>query len=210
MRRRAIILALFAALCATTVSADFIRLGITRGQADALYCAKLGCSISGTLNVTSKALQINSVYFNAFELRIVNTAGTLQHQITSESSSGTASNFAQGVTGASATLANTPSVAAGVNFTSGAGIEAAATQVVQLNTAAETAGDNTLQCVVAVNSTGSNVACQPVLRTTNINGVSQRRVALIFTVVGTGAAFNITTTNIASGKELTVRLSGYF
>lgn len=144
--------------------------------------------------------------FQTFALEITNTAGTLQHRIIGDVGSMTASGYADRVVGASATLANTPSVSASVGFTSGAGIEAAAPQRVILNTAAQVDSQFGAMVVVERNSTATaGVSASARNITLDVNGVTRNRLCVGF-LTPAGNNFTITTANVGNGTTIRVRV----
>lgn len=133
----------------------------------------------------------------AFTVRITNTAGTLQHRIAT--TSGNTSNFVAGISGASATLSNTPTGADGsTNFTAGAKIGSASPSILWLNTAAQKEADIVATAAVSFNSTGTALTVLPFVSSIDINGVTRARLGLQFFNLS-GTAFSLNTTNITSG-----------
>lgn len=162
------------------------------------------------INITDGNLKLNAYRFSFFHIRIYNNAGTLQHGIFADyNNPGSASAFATQVTGATATLNNTPTVAAGVDFTAGAGIVSGITHFLALNTAAQVVGSIAIQAVVTYDDTGTNVRCAPVVHSFNVNGTTRNRLTLYFTNSATGAAFGLTTANIGAGTQIGVALFGF-
>lgn len=66
-----------------------------------------------------------------------------------------------------------------------------------------------MQASMLWNDTGNSVIAQAFFNTSVINGVSKFRLTLLFRHPDTGANFNLTTTNIPSGKEIRVGLVGF-
>lgn len=167
---------------------------------------------TGGFNVTDGNFQIKGQQIQAFYVGITNTAGVIQHRILGDSlSGGTIGNFAGKVNGASFTFANTPSVAAGVGFTSGGGIDAANTNFFYLDTtAAQVPADFVLSSVIVTyNDTTTVITVDVGALSINVNGVTRVRPLFVFRINATGAAFAINTTNIATGKSLTIKFNGY-
>lgn len=156
------------------------------------------------------ALFLKDTKFQSFVITIVNTAGTLQHQITAEhpNISGTASDWAEKIVGASAALANTPTVGAGVDFTSGVGINA---NRIVFNTAAQTVAP--MFGIALVESYSGNVGsfC-PISRyvfvSRDVNGTTRIRLEIGLNHPYTDAAWTINTTNLPSGAKIVVRVLG--
>ena len=145
--------------------------------------------------------------FQTFVLTITNTAGTLQHQIVGDIFGQGPPVLAQRITGASATLATTPSLSASVDFVSGVGIQDFS---IVLNTAAQTGANMAFMAVVEFYSGG---VTHPSVVTTfgniNVAGVARNRVHLRLYSITTGAEWTINTTNIPAGRSLSIRLWGY-
>lgn len=165
-------------------------------------------NFSGTLNVTSKDFELNGAMLQSFVLNIKNNAGTIQHSISTDGFNGSLGSYASKITGASATFANTPQVAAGVDFTSGGGVNAAVTNDFVLNVAAQTVGEELFATSVAYNDTTTSVVIDPFVTSINVNGTTRNRVHLRFRDL-TGAAFNLTAAGIAAGKQISVRFYGH-
>lgn len=144
----------------------------------------------------------------SFTLVITNTAGVLQHQIVANiANSGTLPPYASKVTGASAVLANTPTVDAVTNFTSGVGITG--NQVV-LNTAQQTLAN--LMMLAAVEYYDGNVVhprVYPLNNLVNVNGTTLNRLHFRLLDAMTGAAWNINTVNLPAGKSIAIKFMGY-
>lgn len=146
----------------------------------------------------------------SFTLAIRNNGGTIEHKIIADNSSLVASLFSDKVIGASATFATTPSVAAGVDFTNGVGINGAATNQLVFNTAAQTDGQQSWGAgTVDGNNTGTSfpIVCWTA-ESLNVNGTTRRRLTLTVTD-NSGTAVAFTTANIGSGKVVRFRFNGY-
>lgn len=138
-----------------------------------------------------------------FVLRLTNAAGVLQHQIISSRADLTllAPNYVTKIFGASATAQNTPQVAAGVGFTSGVGVNAANTSDLEFDTLDQDNAEAAGFAYVESNSTGAaapNVRIQN--QSINVNGVTRNRLALTFTVDGSGANWPVTVASIPAGS----------
>lgn len=142
-----------------------------------------------------------------FMLRIINNAGTLQHRISTPT--GSTSNFASKVNGASATPANTPTGAdASTAFVSGGKIGSATASIFWLDTISQKDADFICNASIVSNTTGTAMVAIPVFQSININGVTRTRLGIQFTdLSGTGISLN--TTNIAAGKLVQVLFDGY-
>lgn len=164
------------------------------------------------LDVTDGALSVKSMRLVSFtfELR-TNGSGVMEHRFMADVGTASLGNFvAYAISGASATHATTPSVAAGVAFTAGAGIDAAMGNRLLFDTAEQMAADVLFMGAVLENNTTGTA--WPVLRWqvfgSNVNGTSRTRLALLaLNNSGAGIAFN--TTNIPAGTNIRVRFYGH-
>lgn len=191
------------------------QLALARGGTHAdLSATGPGVLLQATLGADITVGSVLPTYLSGltcFVVYLANNAGTLQHAIYSSAINAVASNYASKVTGASATLQNTPQVAAGVDFTTGVGVDAAATQQLVFNTAAQTSGDEGLwNAYVAFNSAGTDVVVDTFSTNINVNGTTRRRVSLTVTNATTGAGFPLTVASIAAGKIMAIKVFGFF
>lgn len=153
------------------------------------------------------AISLGSQLLQAFCVRITNTAGTLQHNIVGMTGTNTASAYATKISGASTTLANTPTVGAGTGFTSGAGITG---NNLVLNTAdQDTATFIGWSAVEYYDGNVTAVIAFPQFTNRNVNGVTQDRLEIKFINPMTGANWDINTSNLPSGKTILVRFMGF-
>lgn len=138
---------------------------------------------------------------------LTNTAGTLQAAIRTQSGTAVLPTLSDKITGASATVTNLPYVTSGVDFINGLGVDNAQRNDLYLNTADQV---DTQQAggfaSVVNNSTGDAVSAEYRIQSLNINGVTRNRGVLKFRYVGTGAAWNIDTTNIAAGEIIVIQM----
>lgn len=183
-----------------TVSAMLDTLGGTPATGSGGVVRATSPSVTG-LNVTDGALQVKSQQIQSFTTLVANVAGTLKHQIYTDNTNQIVGNFCGKISGASATQATTPTVSSGTGFTSGGGITG--TNFVY-NTAAQTAVDSlfagpTLESTVSLLT---NPTVQAILNSRNVNGVTQVRLEVAFTLAATGGAWTINTTNIPSGDQI--------
>jgi hypothetical protein len=140
----------------------------------------------------------------SFVIEIINTAGTLQHAIINSTTNATASGYVDKVTGASSTLANTPTVNAGVGFTSGAGINA---NTIVFDTIGQT--NATLFTLATVEYYDGNVVHPRTyvgFNSRNVNGSTLNRLEISIINAMTGAAWTINTTNLPAGKAIWIRV----
>lgn len=143
-----------------------------------------------------------------FVLRIVNTAGTLQHRITN--TSGNATNFASRINGASASLTNTPTGADGATaMAAGGKIGSAATSVFWLDTVSQKGADQLHLLSSVYSSSGAGLSAIPSVTSIDINGVTRTRLNFQFYTVATGAVFALTTANISAGNYVQVQFNGH-
>lgn len=140
----------------------------------------------------------------SFKVRIVNTGGTMQHRITAVGSTA-ASSFADRVSGASATLANTPTGADGSTaFASGAKIGSANTNYLWLNTLSQDETRFSATVSIVFNSSSVALTCIPAPTSININGTTRTYLGLAFYNATSGAAYNLTTLGVGLILDVTV------
>lgn len=154
-------------------------------------------------------ISLDGQLIQTFVVEIVNTAGTLQHRIVDSTAQAAAAGYASKITGASSTLANTPSVGAGVNFTNGVGI-VPASGIIVFNTAAQDTAEFFGTAIIEYYS-GNVTRGRVYVGTNNIDVNGTTRVRLIIAIVNdmTAAAWNINTTNLPSGQSIWIRFTGY-
>jgi hypothetical protein len=146
----------------------------------------------------------------SFTLFIQNAAGVIQHKIASDAGGAALGAFSRKINGASATYTSTQLVGAMIDFDAGVGIDAAATQILYLDTDDQgLAADFDLSATIEYNSTGNNftVVARPL--STNVSGVTRLRPALVFYTSPAGAGFLLNTTNIPAGKAIILRVRGF-
>lgn len=184
----------------------------------------IGCEITTGANLTlttpgrrivntSRAGVVQNTYvqlgqaLQSFTLVLTNTAGTLQHQIVTDLANAAASAFASRIAGASAALANTPTVDAVTPFASGVGVTG--NQVV-LDTAAQTVGSTFLMAQVEYYDGGvSRPNAYAFFNSMDVNGTNRLRLHVRLTDALSGAAWNVDTTNLPAGKSLAIRFMGW-
>ena len=136
--------------------------------------------------------------------RLVNTGGTLQHQIINGN---TASVFVDRVNGASSSLTNTPTGAdASTAMAAGAKIGSAQPYTIWLDTVTQTIANQIGNITVADNTTGQSFMALLSYISLDINGVTRNRPAIIIIDATTGAAFTLSTANIAAGEFIVVQI----
>lgn len=168
--------------------------------------ARISLGVGSTDVPDFDGVQLKTQKCQGFLFRVVNTSGTLQHQIVADTGDGAASAFVDKVTGASNSLANTPTVGGGTDFTSGAGITGNA---IVFNVAAQTDVNNLCFGVIALNTSGTDITVEPFFTSRDVNGTTRIRLELQLNDTSTGSAFMITTGNIASSKAVSIKVLGY-
>lgn len=157
---------------------------------------------------TSGSLAFQAHKFNQFTVEIKNSAGTLQHHIvTSHVDAGQAvsANLIQGISGASATFQNTPTVGAGTGF-GGVGVGITGGNI-YFDTAAQTRAANWSTAVVEYyDGNAQRVRAAVGFDSININGVTRSRLAIFLTDDLTGAAATINTTLLPAGKTISIKV----
>lgn len=144
----------------------------------------------------------------AFTLRVTNTAGVLQHRISTVT--GNLSNFASRINGASATLVTTPTGSDAVTaMLSGGKIGSASPSVFHFDTANQKDADGLFMGGDVWTSAGVALVSIASMQSVNINGVSRLRLALQFFNAATGAAYDLTTANIGVGTTVQCNFLGY-
>lgn len=163
-----------------------------------------------TIERSGRREELRSGIDQDWAIQITNDGGTIKHRtVISHGLTAFLPIAVDGITGASATLTATPTVDSVTPFAAGAGLRSGALSNLIFNTPI-TIGSDVFKpsLMIEYNDTGSALRVYPTLISSNINGVTQARMVFVFTVEGTGAAFDLTTANIASGKIVTVRYSG--
>lgn len=155
-------------------------------------------------------LGLNGGEWQAFMLRIQNTAGTLQHNFRNLSKD-VSTSFVSGINGASSTLQNTPSGNdATTNFTAGVKISSASNQRLILESADLTSGASlNLLGTMRYQDIGTLVQMFVSTISLNVNGTTRNWLFIDTYNATTGASFNLNTTNIPSGKQLQFQLMGF-
>jgi hypothetical protein len=177
----------------------------TNSTADALRI-----SDAGAVNVSSRAIEVNGYRLQQFNVTIFNNGGTLQHRvITSNTDNSTVGNYAGKISGASATLTNTPSLDSTHDFTNGGGVSAGNTSIFEFNTAAQASGEFIPIAVIAINSTATALTVAPLQFSENVNGTTRRRFALQFRNATTAAVYALTAANIPNSAQIDVHVVGF-
>lgn len=154
--------------------------------------------------VLYNSYQVKSQVPQTFTIRIENVSGTLKHQILNSEGNANASDYATKINGASTIQATTPSVGPGTDFTSGLGISAAN---IILDTVAQTSADLYGFAVLEYYDGAVSTPVPAVkFSSTDINGETLNRLYIAMTDALSGAAWTLNTTNIPSGKKLSVKV----
>lgn len=153
-----------------------------------------------------------------FSLSIINDGGVLKHRFgaANEPNQHTQSseNFSA-VRNAATSYSVTPNGPDDTTgFSGGAKIQATSggivTKTLYLDTDDQDPSDSVgIQAVVVWNTTGSPVQIFPIDNGTPVDGISKIRMSLQFRNPSTGADFTLNTTNISSGKEIRIVVTGF-
>lgn len=178
-------------------------------RADGSYCG--GNATAGSRNGEGHySSESAGQRLQSFVLRIINTAGTMQHRISDASESGAAGNFAACISGASPTLANTPTGSdASTAFVSGGKIGSATASIFWLNTASQKIADGLFMAQIVANTTDTALTVTPIVASIDINGVTRARLGLQLLDAATGVAVSISTANFDAGELVKILFYGY-
>jgi hypothetical protein len=163
-----------------------------------------------TLAVTTD-ISLASQVLNCFGVQINNNSGTLRHRMGFGQVAGTtASNFIDRISNASTTYADTPTgTDADTAFASGLKVSTTSAYAVVFDVAAQTTANGLATAVIQDNSTGTALNVAVDYESFDVNGTTRNRMSFYYTNASSGAAFNINTTNIPSGKNLITRFYGH-
>lgn len=154
------------------------------------------------------SISLGAQKIQCFTVQIVNTAGTLQHRIcVGPNDTGVLPTFSDKITGASVSLANTPTVSGVVDFTNGVGITA---NRIVLNTAAQVVAS--FVCFGTSTYYDGNVVrprARPEFTSRDVNGTTRIRLEFVINNDLDGTSWTINTTNLTSGKIITVGFLGF-
>lgn len=152
--------------------------------------------------------EVQGQRFQSFTVRLINTAGTLQHRICD--AFGVAVNCASLVNGATAALTNTPTgTDASTAFAAGAKISTAQTNVIILDVPNQRIADFAGACGECFSTNGTALCVLASYQSFNVNGTTRNRLNFSFFNKTTGAAFALTTGNIGAGFLVQVQFAGY-
>ena len=154
-------------------------------------------------------LEWRDARLEVFCVQIRNSGGTIQHRIV-QGLSGAAATFDTKITSPSTGYNATPAVDSGTGFTTGGGLDAGSAQRIVFNNAAaqSAVGLQRVMAVILFNGTGTEVSVEPFISNIDVDGTTQNRQGLRCWD-SSGAAFNINSTNIGSGKALVLAIFGF-
>lgn len=164
-------------------------------------------TLASGLSPNFAAISLAGQKLQSFVVEVINSAGTIQHRIIGSVTNAEAAAYADKITGASSTLANTPTVGAGTDFTSGAGIVG---NIIVLNTADQDAA--TFFGHVEVEYYDGNVVHPRAyigFTSRDVNGTTRDRLEIGLTNAMTAGAWTINTTQLPAGKAIYVRFTGF-
>lgn len=197
-------------LTATDGSTLAIGTGGTLGTA--AYTATTAYATAAQGTKADTALQTTPAsggIVQSFVLYVRNNAGTMEHQIVTDTWSWTASNFVSKINAATNSYNTTPTGAdASTAMAFGGKIGSANTNYFYLDVAAQTLADMVFICAIGINNTGTALLATPQRQSIDINGVTQIRHRISFTNATTAAAFALTTANMSAGQVVAVQCLG--
>lgn len=165
--------------------------------------------LANDVTLSSGVIWIQNQKRQSFKFRLVNTGGTLQHRISTVSSGTVDPVLADKITGATATLTNTPTGAdASTAFAAGAKISSANTSIVIFNTETQTNDYWTCLPIITANSSGTALTVTPTISTSvDVNGVTRYYMILQFLDATSGANYDLL--SLPSGKAVDVVVETY-
>lgn len=159
---------------------------------------------------TSTLAGIKAQQFTAFKIRLVNTAGTIQHRIGCPMDSSIAGTLHAKITGVSTTLTNTPTGADGSTaMAAGLKIGSASTHAIYFDTATQVQADFAASCNIVFNNTGTACTLIPQVVSIDINGTTRTRLAMFLQNASTGANVAWATALNDAGDIIDIVFSGY-
>ena len=146
----------------------------------------------------------------SFVLSIANNTSTLQHRFQDTYGTGAAT-LDDMITDAAYAWNNTPTgTDASTAFVAGGKIGSASTNTFWLDTPnAQITANCLTMAAVQLNSCGTALTVVPAIYAIDVNGTSKARLCLQFYNAATGAAYPLTTANIADGKTIQVLFMGF-
>jgi hypothetical protein len=142
--------------------------------------------------------------WQSFIITLANNGDTLQHAFYGDPGERNPGLFAKINSATNGGFTNTPTRGA---FARGAEISTAVTNALVLDVGSQDQSMPDVAASVINDSTGTSIRVSTAFLPLTINGVAQYRLCLLFT--NTGGAFALNTTNIPSGKGITIQVSGY-
>jgi hypothetical protein len=153
------------------------------------------------LYLSSDNFNIRSKLVQQFTLRITNTAGTIQQRISVQ---GVAGKMVSKITGASATLQNTPVGAdATTAFAFGGKLSTVTPSVFIFDTAAQVIDEQLGIGTITFNSTTTALVALFGIASFNVNGVTKNRLTVQFFDAASGAAYTVTSIGIGTILDAT-------
>jgi hypothetical protein len=143
-----------------------------------------------------------------FVLQVRNNANNIEHRIVADAVQGWATVQASKITGASYTYADTPDVSSGTGFTSGAGVVSGLTHILALDTAGSQNVAISGTATIEDDTTGATHHVMLSTDSRNIGGTTRNRTVLYLRDLS-GNYLNWTTSTIASGKHIAIRVQAY-
>ena len=174
---------------------------------------------TGTTNVdivgTAEAagLSLNSAKLQSVVLEISNDSGTIKHRWLSPNLGVTElGNWGEKFLNASTTNTTTPT---GTNsstaFANGAKLSSANASHIIIDMAAQTSANALISSIIIFNNNTGTAGLLGgwAMESVNVNGTTSRRLQILM-YDSSQAAFNINTTNVASGKAIKILITGWF
>ena len=149
-------------------------------------------------DVEFNSLSLLGMKIQSFEVTIQHNGGEVKHRIGQTGSSGSSGNWHDKISNTSGTLTTTPEVDDETNFTNGMGVSA---NVAIFDVAAQTDGRELLVVGPGDSDTnGTSIGFRPGFASRDVNGITRVRLEVQVKDVS-GNAFNLNTTNLASGSD---------
>lgn len=190
------------AIQVTPGATNFITDNVTNGTFSFGNIGQVSGVVEGNIDSVTGPMSTQSFCF-----QIVNNGGTLQHIFYADASGGGGGLFGHVLGATSGGFTTTPTgTDASTAFAAGAKIGSVSTNVIFLNTAAQSPNNSVLNAPMVFNNTGTEVRVAPIVQSLNINGVTQYRLAFQFTTASGNFALN--TTNIPAGKGIYIQFYG--
>ena len=167
-----------------------------------------GASHVARLDIHSGRLSLRQQEWQAFALHLSNEGGTLRHRIGALADAATPARFKSGVAGASHVAVATPTGDdPSTGFAGGGKIGNPNRSQFIFDTAAQSAGDQSLQAVIQLNSSGTALTSWARVATQNVNGATKARLIVEFRDGTDGSAYDLT--RLPAGRTIVIGLSGF-